>query len=169
MPAWTAHGWCAVGGVIDAFVENPLRVAANFAGDETMLVRFSRNWKGVWHPVLLLLRPSSAHVGPAALFRPSDQQDDLLSLVSVPNWLIGCWGCSCIDMHQIINSMQEQVAIARSIALCCVVCRVWTVLRHNVEHLLLAWHSCTNALPAKEAGKYDLQCEPCTSCCTCDR
>ena len=99
MPAWTAHGWCAVGGVIDAFVENPLRVAANFAGDETMLVRFSRNWKGVWHPVLLLLRPSSAHVGPAALFRPSDQQDDLLSLVSVPNWLIGCWGCSCIDMH----------------------------------------------------------------------
>lgn len=39
------HGWCGVGGVIDAFVENPLRVAANFAGDEMVLVRFSMDWK----------------------------------------------------------------------------------------------------------------------------
>jgi hypothetical protein len=45
MPVWTAHGWCGVGGVIDAFVENPLRVAANFAGDEMVLVRFSMDWK----------------------------------------------------------------------------------------------------------------------------
>lgn len=123
-------------------------------------------------PAVLLLQHFA--VGPAALFRPSDQQGDLLSLVSVPKRLIGCWGCSCIDMHLDNQFYARTSCHCRPHCFKLVAhksCRhsLGCVLSHSFEHLLLAWRFCIGALPAKDTRKYDLQCEPCTSCCTCDR
>jgi hypothetical protein len=100
---WTAHGWCGVGGVIDASVENPLHQASDSAGDGARQILRGLVRRLAWidwasssacAPTLqLALLLQHFDVGPATatLFRALDWiSKDVFNLVLVPVQFITC-------------------------------------------------------------------------------